>query len=750
MMNIDNERRNELEYRAYEMKKLIRILNNKVRSQKFTNKFIAYNAGMNEDALLNHMKSKPIKHESYVKFFNSIIELISNHKGVNKDEVECDIMNDIEKDPLISVNRISQIIEWDKIKEDNKKLVLPFKEECKKVAITKTKEQMISDIVYELADLIDVNHTDTDKLNSINKALSNIVNKFDEPALTYIKCLEIRDAIISMKGNKFNSSRGMSNFLKEINNDLNMNTLQYFYPAALPKLILDKSLLDRIVDTYINYMNVTFNLSKEKSLQLLNDIGIKNKEKYSKYTKFKFMGRLIKPRHTANYNHVLIKKHAQKNIFNLDSVTPATVDKFSEVMFDVVRPYHERYLGYKLNEGEDKCSINAWIVIKALQNIYTKVDIKYNSAYGYSDDSVLNKLNNLAKKTIRRDIYAKTAWSLRSRVKMLILYINKMYGLDSDTCFGIIIEEIKKEAKLFNEDIGKRLDLNQLKHFDQVIKYLFDLEENEVLTGYRKMTAILSKIVRDYLTLVYNATPSKLIDVEPEIKYAVSNKKYHPIKYIMGARALPFDMYAGSFIEEGLAPQISHMLDAKRDDKNRAKVISDEIKAFIVYQVIHFPDEYGIKPIELKEAEDIDVCNFSSMEEAEDYIESLFDKNETVDDAPEDTVEENEHMEETQEASEAITEETQNDNTNINEESGENMMRGFMEDYDEREFDGRDRDDDYDRGRDRRRGERSRSVGFKDLYIALQVIDEFMKNPNVGLNDKEDVASLVESFIRKR
>lgn len=808
MMNIDNERKDILEFRAYEMKKLLRILNNKVRSQKFTNQFIAYNAGMNEKELFSHMKYKPIKHDSYVRFFNSIVELISNHRGISKEELEENILKDIERDPLTAVNRISQIIEWNKVKEDHKELALRIKEELidEKEEVTtseifekvkepvKTKDEMVNDIIIGLADLVDIDYTDVNLLNSINIALYNIVDKFEEPMLSFNKCLAMRNVIISSKKYKTSTESGLTDFLNELNKNIDTDTYNYFYPGSLPKIIMEKSLLDRITDLYIEYMSDRFSVNREKALQLLIDKEIEYKSKNKKYAKAKFYRGLIKSRRN-NCNNILKDKPKRKNIFNLSSISPVSMNRFSEVILDMIRPYNERYLGYKLNEKDNRCSINTWIVIKAMHNIYSKMNIKYNAAYGKNNESVLNSLNNLAKKCIRRDIYARTAWSLYERIRMLLIYMVDIYDLEEDMCFGIIIEEIKKEAKLFNEDICQRLDLSQLKYFDQVIRHIFDFEPNDTTSNLnRKHTSILSKIVKDFITLVYNAIPSGLVDVNVDVKYTVGGSDIHPLRYIIGAKPLALDMYC-RFIEEGLAQQIKDILDVKREDKNRTKDIADQLKAFIVYQVTHFPSEYGIESIELKEPKKIEeakepvihvrsftpyempeelhkvdakfgACNFNSIEEAEDYIESLFEGNRRVDDIPEEIIED-EHIEETQEeikeAEESIEEEEPiNDNTNINKESEENMRKEFMEDYDERERDlfangirvgGRRREDideEDERERSRRRGGRGKSVGFRDLYMAIQVIEEYMKDPTINPNDKEDVADLIGSFMRRR
>lgn len=807
-MNIDNERKDVLEFRAYEMKKLLRILNNKVRSQKFTNQFIAYNAGMNEKELFSHMKYKPIKHDNYVRFFNSIVELISNHRGISKEELEENILKAIEKDPLTSVSRISQIIEWNKFKSDHKEFILPIEEESKeKESVSseivlevkepiKNKDEMVNDIIIELADLVDIDCTDANLLNSMNIALYNIVDKFEEPILSFNKCLAMRNVIISSKEYKTSTKSGLTDFLNELNKNIDTDIHSYFYPGSLPKIIMEKGLLDKITDLYIEYMNDMFSINREKALQLLIDKEIEYKSKNKKYAKAKFYRGLIKSRRN-NCNNILKDKPKRENIFDLSSISPVSMNRFSEVILDIIRPYSERYLGYKLNEKDSKCSINTWVAIKAMNNIYTKMNIKYNAAYGKNNESVLNSLNNLAKKCIRRDIYARTSWSLYERIRMLLVYMMDIYDLEEDMCFGIIIEEIKKEAKMFNEDICQRLDLSQLKYFNQVIRHIFGFEPNDTTSNLnRKHTSILSKIVKDFITLVYNAIPSGLVDVNVEVKYTVGGSDIHPLRYIIGAKPLALDMYC-RFIEEGLAQQIKDILDAKREDKNRTKDIADQLKAFVVYQVTHFPNEYGIEQIELKEPEKIEgnkepvirvrsftsydipeefplpkvdakfgACNFNSIEEAENYIESLFESNRKVDDVSEE-IEERESVEETQEITdESIEEVTQN---KIDEEENEEDMRRPMEeDYDEKEHVDRRYgrkifDEDYDdermddmvddnvrRRRDKYKetsiSRRRDGVGFKELYDALKVIEEYLSDRRIPSEDREDVVDLVRSF----
>lgn len=810
-MNIDNERKDILEFRAYEMKKLLRILNNKVRSQKFTNQFIAYNAGMNERELFSHMKYKPIKHDSYVRFFNSIVELISNHRGISKEELEENILKAIEKDPLTSVNRISQIIEWNKIKEDHKEMVLPIKEELidKKEEIAtpeiveevkepvKSKEEMVNDIIIELVDLVDIDHNDPSVVYSMNKALSEALKKFTEPVLSFIRCLTIRDVIMSLKTTEVRQ-KGVVNYLRIVDEQLGIKSSQYFYPYSLIRIIMDKSQLDKIISIYIDFMESKFNFDKEKSMQLLTDQENKRMNEYKKFAKDRFLKLLISAgRH--NYVRIPQKKNINHedilNLLGLDSVTPLSMTKFSEIMSNVIKPYHVRKLGYHYNTEGNACTINAWAAIKAIHNISTKLNINYNNIYGINDEKVLSNLNDEIKKTVRRDINTKSIWSLYARIEKLALYMQDAYGFDIDASFGIIVKETEKAVELFNENISQRLNPDQVKYFDKVINYLFKYEPIETKGKSRRQSTILSRLLKDYMSLVYNAIITRVANVTTDAKkYSVRGVSLHPIAHVNKGGALKYESYL-NIIDDGLAPQIADMVDDRRIS-NKSESIANELKAFIVYQISHFPDEYGVKPIDLKEDEKIKeakepvicvksytpydipeespipkvdakfgACNFNSIEEAEDYIESLFDSNRRVDDTPEEVIED-EHIEETQEitkAEEESIEETQNesDNTDINKESEENMRKEFMEDYDERERDlfgdgirvGSRRREDIDedeRERSRRRGGRGKSVGFRDLYIAIQVIEEYMKDPTISPDDKEDVVDLIGSFVRRR
>lgn len=712
-MNIDKSRIGTSEFRAYEMRKLVRFLGNKVRSQKFTNQFIAYNADMSENEMLECMKLKPIKHETYVKFFNSIVSIIANHREMNKENIEYELIEDMKRDPLIEPNRISQIVEWNNCTKSQKlSVAVP-----KPVAVSKdkkTKEQVLDEITNSMLELMGVTNPSYDKTLAAKNVVFNIIKNIKNPVISYYKCVSLKDIICDL-GARIRQAT-FTSYLSELQQKTTGNIKYYFYPSTVPKLIIDKESLTVIIDTYVEFMERNYNMNKSDSLKLLTDKENNNKEIYQKHAANKFLNKLISGRQKKHVYST--DKTVKRDMFDIESIKPIQKDEFTEELLKVIGPYHKRKDDFKLNLDGSIFNINAWTVGTAINNIYQKLGVDNATAFGYSNQGRKKGLNDMTVKYIIRDL---NSTPLLASVEKACLRISASLQInDINLSRGVVMNEIKKEVTLLNKDLDNRLNGAQLKDFDKVIKYLFSIERVSVFRKNCRHPKILAAILKSFLPLVYNITPLRLGEVDANSKYAsdIGDTRFNPMISVDICNPVSFERYSYS-IFECLAQQLNNVLDGRNVDY---KVIADELRAFVVYQVMNYCDYYGIKPMDsddkndVAKSADMEVLNFDTVEEAE------FDSNK-----PEEIVETNE----------------EDNNITIEEEENDENMRNRAVDL----FEDDERIDDvvYRRGL----GRRGDDVRIGEVYDALRTIEKYFNSRRATKEDREDIIRIVKSFTRE-
>lgn len=720
-MNIDKSKIGAPEFRAYEMRKLVRFLGNKVRSQKFTNQFIAYNADMSEMEMLECMKFKPIKHDNYVKFFNSIISIVANHREMPKEKIEFELIEDMKKDPLINPNRVSQIVGWDSLKKTQDKLEVKPVEETPKV---KTRDQIIDELVHDMLELVGVTNPSDSNVWIAKNTLRLTLNKIKHPVLAYYKCLSIKDVICSM-GSKRNSSNNFNYYLNELNEKITDNIRYYFYPNSLPKLIIEENILNVMLNTYVSFMKMNSGMSKKESLQLLIDNENNNRATHQKQAEVNFRSKLVDGKRQKRYlpENKLIVKHDN---FDIESVKPIQKDEFIGELLKTIGPYHKRKDDFKLNIAGATFTINAWVVGVAINNIYNKLGIDNKTAFGTRKGVLINTLNDKVVKFIQRDLYSKSDASLSYRVDIACSCISASLHIEDDLSRGIIMMEIQKEVALLNEDLDNRLNLNQLKDFDTVIKYLYKIENADKLHPILRHPYILSSILKSFIPLVYSILPTRLAEIDAGVKYVsdIGGFKFNPMSSLESYNPIGYKKYSYGLIE-CLAQQLNNVLDGRNVNY---KVIADELRCFVVYQVMNHYDYYGIKPINSNKIKEIENLDFNAVNETEDYIEPLIDNTDEV--------------------------KSNKDNiTNINEEENEEIMRrrelcDYTKEELRRELEERKREALNNTeivDSDRIRGVTTPYVSLADLYSALKIVENFMKHPT-NESIKDEIIDIIKSF----
>lgn len=721
-MNIESKI-GTLEFRAYEMRKLVRFLGNKVRSQKFTNQFIAYNADMSENEMLECMKLKPIKHEVYVKFFNSIVSIIANHREMNKENLECELIEKMKRDPLVEPNRISQIVEWNNYTKSQKSTVTVPKR-VTAVKDKKTKEQVLDEITNNMLELVGLANPSYDKILAVKNVMCRVIKNIKDPVISYYKCTSIKDIICDLGAKNLHVTFG--SYLDELQQKFEENVRYYFYPLSIPRLIIDKKYLTIIIDTYTEFMKKNYNMNKDESLKLLADKENSNKEIYQKRVVSKFLNKLTSGRQKRYMSFANMTE--KRNMFDIDSIKPIRKDEFVKELLKIIGPYHKRKDNFKLNLDGSILNINAWTVGAAINNIYKELGIDNKRAFGLSNQNWERDLDEVAVKNIRRGLNGSSDNTISACVEKVCLRISELLQINNvDLCRGVVVNEIKKEVALLNEDLDNRLNSDQLKDFKNVINYLFSLEHVNKSRKNSRHPVILSAILKSFLPLVYSITPLRLAEVDANSKYVsdIGGVKFNPIVSLNTYNPITFKRYSYS-IFEGLAQQLNNVLDGRNVDY---KVIADELRAFVVYQVINHYDYYGIKPMDsddkndIAKSADMEVPNFNTVEEAEDYVESLFDSNKA-----EEIVEINE----------------EDNNATIEEEENDENMRNRTLDL----FEDDERIDDvvYRRGV----GRRGDDVRIGEVYDALRTIEKYFNSRRVIKEDREDIIRIVKSFAIDR
>lgn len=725
-MNIDKSRIGTSEFRAYEMRKLVRFLGNKVRSQKFTNQFIAYNADMSENEMLECMKLKPIKHETYVKFFNSIVSIIANHREMNKENIEYELIEDMKRDPLIEPNRISQIVGWNDYSKVNKSTpILPKPISVAKNIIKNNDSKSKNNIIYDIAELAGVDNPTDKQIELIERYLSSKYGRrIKKPVVSYLVASAMREIIVE-------NGLLIKDFFKMFGERPHL-IYKFFYPQSLLTHLSSPDKLNKITKKYVEIMK-TKGYSAEESTELLNKQLEENRQRYidaAKYRVFNILFNNDKNKLQISDNDISNSKNS-KIMDMFKDVKPISKEDLFNTLIESSKPYIQVKEGFIKN---DKASLgNAYCALTSISALYEKLGLDDRKDF-IMGKLIYNSDTNMEKYKVSlynaRDFSAKSKYSIKDALNLLAFTMTEVLDVDMEVCYSVIRNEIMEESRKVHDAIKEKLSGVNVDKFDSIVNRLYEIEEPSDLEMHKK-AKILFQIIKDYTSSVYGISTFRLYQIcKAHGVGKVEKYGFNPIHRIVTKIDTSYDRYT-DLMFKALSELLCEYVDFRNVD---VEVILNEMKSFIVYQVTHYSKHYGINidiVNKVKTTANMEVLNFNTVEETEDYVESLFDSNK-----PEETVK-------------AVEE----DNTDIKEEENdENMGRKRVIDmFDDEERDHmRDREDDerIDDVVCRRRLGRRSNVGLGDLYKALRTIEEYFESRRVTDDEKEDIVRLVKSFMR--